>query len=67
MTKCPSCGEPMEEGYLGSESFIGGAKWDIKKSKLGIGGEELAKPGSLGMAYFEGNRCKNCSLLLLRY
>ncbi len=57
----------MEEGYLGSESLIGGAKWDTKKSKLGIGGEKLAKPGSLGMVYFEGSRCKNCRLLLLHY
>lgn len=67
MTNCPSCGEPMEEGYLGSESFIGGAKWDTKKSRLGIGGEELVKPGGLGMVYFQGNRCRGCRLLLLCY
>ncbi len=57
----------MKQGYLGSESFIGGAKWYTRKGKLGLGGEDLVKPGGLGMVYIEGERCQGCRLLLLRY
>ncbi len=57
----------METGFLGSESLIGGAKWYKKKSKLGMGGEPLVRPGGLGMVYVEGERCQGCRLLLLRY
>lgn len=67
MAECPNCGQSMEDGYLGSESFIGGAKWFKKKSKLGAGGEPVAKPGRLGMVYIEGERCSACKLLLLHY
>ncbi len=67
MAECPECGESMEHGYLGSESFVGGARWYTKKSTLGMGGEDLAKSGGLGMVYIEGERCPGCRLLLLRY
>ncbi len=67
MAECPSCGSTMEHGFLGAESFIGGAKWYTRKSRLGTGGEALMKPDGLGMVYFEGERCQGCKLLLLRY
>ncbi len=64
---CPECGRPMEHGYLGAESFIGGAKWTHKRSKLGASGPTLVKPDVLGNVYFEGFRCASCRHLSLHY
>ncbi len=57
----------MEHGYLGTESFIGGAKWTRTRSRLGAKGPTLVKPGVLGNVYFEGGRCASCRYLLLHY
>ncbi len=64
---CPECSKPMERGFLAAESFIGGAKWTTKKTKLGVGGEALVKPDGLGNVYLEGFHCPSCKLLSLRY
>lgn len=67
MANCPNCTKPMAPGWLGSESFIGGAKWYQERNTLALGGEPLVKPDLLGMVYIEGFRCKACNTLLLRY
>lgn len=64
---CPECGNPMEHGFLAAESYIGGAKWAVKKSKLGAGGKALVKPDVLGNVYLEGFRCPDCKYLSLHY
>jgi hypothetical protein len=47
----------MEAGFLVAESFVGGAKWMRKKTRLAMGGEVLADPDGLGNVYLEGLRC----------
>lgn len=57
----------MAPGFLGSESFIGGSKWFLERTRLAFGGEELAKPNSYSMVYIAGHRCRECRVLLLTY
>ena len=64
---CPSCGKPMQQGYLVTESIIGGAKWMQEKTRLAIGGEPLQPPDRWGNVYLAGLRCSGCRLLTLRY
>ena len=65
--KCPKCGKEMESGYLEAESLVGGAKWQEKRSVLGIGGELLMKPNASGLVYLQGSRCPHCRILMLKY
>ena len=65
--RCPSCGGPMEPGYLLAESLLGGAKWSGKRNRLGLGGEPLVAPDGLGNVYLKGSRCNACRRLSLRY
>lgn len=65
--ECPECGKPMVYGFLQAESFIGGAKWTTKKSKLGAGGRALVKPDAFGNVYLEGFHCSSCKVLTLHY
>lgn len=67
MTNCPNCAKPMAPGFLGSESFSGGSKWFLERTRLAFGGEELAKPNAFSMVYIPGFRCRECHTLLLRY
>jgi hypothetical protein len=57
----------MSPGFLGSESFIGGSKWFLERTKLAFGGEEVAQPNTFGMVYIEGFRCRDCKTLVLKY
>ena len=63
---CPSCGKPTEEGFLVAESYVGGARWAPRRTKLG-GGELLVKPDRLGNVYLKGARCVACRTLVLQY
>ncbi|MFH0815375.1 MAG: PF20097 family protein [Methanobacteriota archaeon] len=65
--KCPKCGQPMEAGYLGTESLVGGAKWYLKKTVLALDGEKLKEPDMSGMVYIDSLRCKECRVILARY
>jgi hypothetical protein len=67
MTNCPSCGKPMAPGFLGSESFIGGSKWFLERTRLAFGGEDIARPNAFSMVYIPGFRCRDCKTLLLQY
>ncbi len=67
MTLCPNCSKPMAPGFLGSESFVGGSKWFLERTRLAFGGEEVSKPNAFGMVYLAGFRCRECKTLLLRY
>ncbi|MFQ5951542.1 MAG: PF20097 family protein [Candidatus Geothermarchaeales archaeon] len=64
---CPRCKGPMDDGYLGSESLIGGSKWFKRKSRLATGGDPIASPDGLGMVYLEGSRCQSCRLIVITY
>lgn len=57
----------MEHGFLRAESFIGGAKWAVKRTLLGAGGEPIAGTDSGGNVYIEGFRCRGCRYLSLHY
>ena len=57
----------MEPGFLGSESYVEGAKWYSKKTALGLGGEKVKDPELMGMVYLDALRCKACKLILARY
>jgi hypothetical protein len=57
----------MAPGFLGSESFVGGSKWFLERTRLAFGGEELAKPNTFGMVYIPGFRCRECRTLVLQY
>ncbi|MBI4415794.1 MAG: hypothetical protein HY557_02280 [Euryarchaeota archaeon] len=64
---CPSCGKPMERGFLVAESLIGGAKWVEKKTRLAIRGSPVASADRWGNVYLSGFRCPDCHRLLLAY
>lgn len=64
---CPSCGRPMDLGFLVAESMVGGAKWMTEKTRLAIGGDHLQPPDRWGNVYMSGQRCTECHLLLVRY
>ncbi len=64
---CPECGRPMAHGFLRTESYIGGAKWTARRTRLGAKGEGLVKPDALGYVYLEGYRCPGCRFLALHY
>jgi len=67
MPNCPNCSKPMAPVFLGSESFIGGSKWFLERTRLAFGGDEIAKPNTYGMVYIGGFRCRECKSLLLQY
>lgn len=64
---CPSCGKPMEEGFVIAENFVEGARWTKRKTRLGAGGEKLVEADAFGNQYIPGYRCPSCKLLLLFY
>ncbi len=64
---CPSCGKPMERGYLVAESFVEGAKWMREKTRLAIGGEVLVKPDGFGNVYMDARRCRSCRRVIVQY
>lgn len=57
----------MAHGFLRAESFIGGAKWTAKRTRLGSRGDPLVNPDALGYVYLEGHRCPRCRFLALHY
>lgn len=65
--KCPKCGAQMEQGFLGSESFISGMKWFKEKTILALGGEKIKDPGLSGMVYLDGFLCRNCKTIVVAY
>lgn len=67
LPNCPNCSKAMSPGFLGSESFIGGSKWFLERTRLAFGGEEVAKPNTFGMVYIAGFRCRDCRYLVLQY
>ena len=66
-TKCPHCGGDMDQGFLGSESFISGMKWFKEKTVLALGGEKIKEPGMSGMVYLDGFICRNCQTMVVTY
>lgn len=64
---CPSCGKPMDQGYLVAESLLGGAKWMQERTRLAIGGEPIQTRDAWGNVYLAGLRCTACRLITLRY
>ena len=64
---CPECGARMDRGYLVAESYLGGAKWVARKTRLAGGGSRLVPPDTWGNVYLAGGRCPRCRLLVLRY
>ncbi len=64
---CPECGRKMDRGFLVAESYIGGAKWVARKTRLAGGGSRLVPPDAWGNVYFGGHRCTRCRLLVLAY
>lgn len=64
---CPECGTPMDHGFLVAESYIGGAKWMTRRTRLGAGGKALVNPDGFGNVYLEGFRCSGCRYLSLHY
>ncbi len=66
-TECPECGKLMEHGFLVAESYIGGAKWVTRRTRLAGGGARLVGPDTWGNVYFEGFRCSGCKYLSLHY
>jgi hypothetical protein len=67
MVNCPVCSKPMSPGFLGSESFIGGSKWYLERTRLALGGEEIGKPDTWGMVFLPGHRCRECKVMVLQY
>lgn len=65
--KCPRCGEEMDSGFLGSESFISGMKWFEEKTILALGGEKIKDPGLSGKVYLDGFICRKCHTLVVGY
>ena len=65
--KCPHCGEEMEQGFLGSESFVSGMKWFKEKTILDVGGEKIKEPGMSGMVYLDGFICRKCNTIIVTY
>jgi Domain of unknown function (DUF6487) len=67
VSNCPQCSKPMTPGFLGSESFVGGSKWFLERTRMAFGGEEIAKPNTFGMVYIPGFRCRDCRTMVLQY
>ncbi len=65
--KCPHCGEEMESGFLGSESFISGMRWYKEKTLHSIGGENIKEPGISGMVFLDGFICRECKTIAVTY
>ena len=57
----------MAHGFLRTESYIGGAKWTAKRTRLGSPGVVLVRPDRFGWVYLEGYRCPTCRFLALHY
>jgi hypothetical protein len=57
----------MAHGYLRTESYIGGAKWTLRRTRLGAPGVPLVQPDGFGFVYIEGFRCPDCRYLGLHY
>jgi hypothetical protein len=57
----------MARGFLQPESFIGGAKWASRKTRLGAGGRALVRPDAFGNVFLEGFHCSACRILALHY
>lgn len=64
---CPDCGGPMQKGFLVAESYLGGAKWAARRTRLAASGERLVNPDAWGNVYIAGLRCARCRYLALRY
>ena len=67
LDECPSCHAKNSRGFLVCEAFVEGPKWDTKTSRLGFGGEQLAKPSTLGLVHLEARLCTNCRLVMFHY
>ena len=67
LVKCPTCGNRTSRGYLVCEAFVEGPKWDTKRTTLGMGGQELAEPSTMGLVHLESRLCTNCRLVMFHY
>lgn len=65
--KCPHCGEEMESGFLGSESFVSGMRWYKEKTLHSIGGEKIKESGMSGMVFLDGSICRECNTMVVTY
>lgn len=64
---CPECGGRMDRGFLVAESYLGGAKWVTRRTRMAAGGASLVRPDNWGNVFLAGQRCPGCRLLVLRY
>lgn len=67
MTKCPYCGEAMEEGFITlTTNSLADISWSMKPSILGLRSEKLTGWSVLAKN-MEGLRCKTCRAVSFRY
>ncbi len=57
----------MQKGFLVAESYLGGAKWVSRRTRLAGDGERIVNPDTWGNVYLAGLRCRSCRTLALRY
>lgn len=66
MDACPSCGSPLEKGFLNTNREV---FWDTKIHKriFGRAGGEVVIPPSWSVQNVEADRCPKCKLILFKY
>jgi hypothetical protein len=67
MATCPSCGKPMEDGFLGAQNSPSGIQWFRSKNFFGLHGEPIGENDKTQMSWLTGSRCPDCQLVLARY
>ena len=67
---CPSCGAPMEEGFVETESLVSGVKWRKEithLSRIGLGGERIYESNIWGIVHIPAMRCAQCRIVIHKY
>jgi hypothetical protein len=67
---CPSCGAPMEEGFVETESLVSGVKWRKEithLSRIGLGGERIYESNIWGIVHIPAMRCAQCRIVVHKY
>lgn len=67
---CPSCGAPMEEGFIETESLVSGVKWRkeiTSLSRIGLGGERIYESNIWGIVHIPAMRCPACRIVVHKY
>ena len=67
-TQCPSCGRPMEQGFLYFDFHR--TSWLQERPQhfwQGDFGDHLGPPTSTGIVNGPGARCRDCRIVLFQY